>query len=258
MVTFSAITEPVAPPSAIPYRYGLFSVVQPRGDLPHFPVGVSWASNGCGQARITTGPCLDPEADTTLHPETSCDVMEYEPFTVYVMSDDSAFRTRTPADWRAVATDRMAAAEQEAVEAALWALMVAAVTELDVSAKALGYVIGWVEQRLAELYGNVGVIHMNRLAATVAIGLGYLRVSGQRIETALGTLVVAGGGYEQIGDTIPDDATIYGTGPLVMYRNALDLNDSFNRDINNVQVVAQRDYVLGWDCVAIGATATIG
>lgn len=259
MVTALGIVDPVDAPASVPYRFGLFSVVQPRsaGD-DRWGVGVSWESNACGAVSVTTGPCLDIVNDLTLHGESACDAMSYDPFTAYVLSTNSAFRTRNRSEWRTAASDQMNAGEQEAVEAKLWAMLGAAVTELDVSAKALGYVIGWVEQSLAEQYGNVGVLHMNRLAATVALGLGYLHVAGGKVETALGTPVVAGGGYERIGGTIPDDATIYGTGPLVMYRGQLDMNDSFNRDINDAQVVAQRDYVLGWDCVAIGATATIG
>ena len=68
--------------------------------------------------------------------------------------------------------------------------------------------------------------------------------------TALGTPVVIGGGYN-VPESVTDTGTIIATGPLVMYRGDIDTRENaVDKAINSVSIVAQRDYVIGWDCVA--------
>jgi len=45
---------------------------------------------------------------------------------------------------------------------------------------------------------------------------------------------------------------------LVMYRGDIDTRENaVDKAINGVSIIAQRDYVLGWDCVAFGADVTL-
>lgn len=250
-------------PTTVPYRFGLFSQVTPRtSDLQgagmdeHWRLGVQWVSQACADARLTTGPCIDGEVNP-LTPDDACFVSKYDPFTVYAYNtDDTIGFTLTEAEANAVA--RLTNGEQEAAETHLWNLATTAVTGdlVDLTAYPLWYGLGYVEQALAEQFGGQGVVHMSRLTATMLAD--QLRFEGGRMFTLLGTPVIAGGGYDMIGATAPTEGLIYGTGPLVMYRSDIDTRqNAVAKDTNQVSVIAQRDYVIGWDCVAVGAEVSL-
>lgn len=252
----------VEAPAPVPYRHGLFSVVEPRVVSPtggvldeHWRLGVTWQSQACSEAKETTGPCIDADVEG-LTPDEYCSVSEYDPFTVYAYNDD-AVPGHTLVEHEANAIARLTAGEQLAAEKHLWTqIATAAGAPTNLTAFNLKYALGWVEQALAERYGSTGVIHMSRLAAIMARDL--LRVEGARLTTYGGTPVVAGGGYDVVGATTPTTATIFATGPLVMYRGEVDTRqNAVDKAINSVSIIAQRDYVLGWDCVAFGADVTL-
>lgn len=245
-------------PAAVPYRFGLFSVLSPSPPIDHWRVGVSWESQACGEAFSTLDDCVAGSAVQALRSDTACYVSYADPFTIYGLYRRSIAGNADASD---AARERLLTGEQEAVEKELWALLVAAATgtsaPLAAAAHGIAYALGLVEQQLAEQYGNQGVIHCNRVLATMLADGGALTVVGGKLTTALGTPVVAGGGYQQIGQTIPTTATIYGTGPLVMYRGEPQVLNTTQLPINDVVALASRDYVVGWDCVVVGATVTI-
>lgn len=253
----------VEAPASVPYRFGLFSQVTPRtaelsgaGIDEHWRLGVQWMSQACGDARLTTGPCIDAEVNP-LTPDDYCSVSQYDPFTVYAYNNDDVPGFSMDEDV-ANAVARLTNGEQEAAEEHLWGLATTAIGAniVDLTSYPLWYGLGYVEQALAEAYGGQGVIHMNRLAATMLAD--QLRVEGGRLFTLLGTPVVAGGGYEKIGVTAPTEGLIYGTGPLVMYRGDVDTRQSaLDKATNQASIIAQRDYVVGWDCVAVGAEVSL-
>jgi len=253
----------VEAPAAVPYRFGLFSQVTPRtselsgaGVDEHWRLGVQWMSQACADARLTTGPCIDSEVDP-LTPDDYCNVAKYDPFTVYAYNNDDVPGFSMDEDV-ANAVARLTNGEQEAAEEQVWDLATAAIgmDVVDLSAYPLWYGLGYVEQALAEAYGGQGVIHMNRLTATMLAD--QLRIEGGRLFTLLGTPVVAGGGYEKIGETSPTEGLIYGTGPLVMYRGDIDTRQTaIDKSTNQASIIAQRDYVIGWDCVVVGAEVSL-
>lgn len=253
----------VEAPAAVPYRFGLFSQVTPRtseltvnGMNDHWRLGVEWVSQACAATKLTTGPCID-ENVSPLTPDTFCSVSQYDPFTVYAYNDDSVVGfTLTEAEQNAIA--RLTNGEQESAEEYLWTLATTAIgaNVVDLSTYPLWYGLGYVEQLLAEAYGGQGVIHMNRLAATMLAD--QLHIEGGRLFTLLGTPVVAGAGYEKVGASAPTEALIYGTGPLVMYRGEIDTQQSaIDKTTNQQSIIAQRDYVIGWDCLIVGAEVTL-
>jgi len=252
----------VEAPAVVPYRHGLFSVVEPRvvgltGGVidEHWRLGVTWQSQACSLAKETTGPCIDSDV-TALTPDEYCSVAEFDPFTVYAYNDD-AVPGHTLAEHEANAISRLTSGEQLAAEKHVWTqITTAAGAAVDLTTFTLKYALGWIEQALAERYGSQGVIHMSRLAAITALDL--LKVEGARLTTYGGTPVVAGGGYDVVGSTTPSTSTILATGPLVMYRGDIDTRENaVDKAINGVSIIAQRDYVLGWDCVAFGADVTL-
>jgi hypothetical protein len=85
-------------------------------------------------------------------------------------------------------------------------------------------------------------------AATV-LGECFYREGG-RLFTYAGSPVVIGGGYGSATDTA-DTATIALTGPMIMYRGEINTQaNAVAKATNQVSIIAERDYVVGWDCNA--------
>lgn len=113
-----------------------------------------------------------------------------------------------------------------------------------------------LEQAMANCLNGVGVIHMTVFMATILASRMLIRQDGNRLRTLNGNLVVAGNGYP---GTAPDGTTpavnitwMYGTGPVFGYRGTPWLSkaapDSFSRDVNTIEALAERTYVLAFDC----------
>jgi hypothetical protein len=97
---------------------------------------------------------------------------------------------------------------------------------------------------------------MNRAAAMMLYD--YFRVQGGRLFTPMGTPVIAGGGYDMQAGAATGLATIYATGPVLIYRGEVDTRqNAVSKTDNTVSIIAQRDYVVGWDCSVIGVDLTI-
>ena len=242
----------VEAPPVVPLPFGLFSVAEPRlATDDHWRLGVQWQSQACSTTKATTGPCIDVEVPA-LSPDDYCSVSQFEPFTVYAYNND-AIPGHTLEQHRANAVARLVASEQRTVEAQFFAqVMASGLTVTDLSGAPVGFALGFVEQQLALNYGGQGVIHLSRNLATVLWE--YLDVQGGRLVTKLGTPVIAGAGYDS--HTVPptNEAYIVGTGPVVIYRGDVDTRETANDTRRNeVSYIAQRDYVVGWDCYAVGA-----
>jgi hypothetical protein len=240
----------VEAPPVVPLPYGIFSVAEPRLSTDeHWKLGVQWQSQACGTTKITTGPCIEPDRDG-LTPDDYCSVSQYEPFTVYSYNNDDVIGYGMDEDL-ANTIQRLVATEQRSVEEYLWSTLTTnAVSTTTLSSAPAGVVLGYLEQVLAQNYGGVGVIHMSRLAATFLWE--YLSVSGGKLITKMGTPVVAGAGYDNIVAPAAD-FTMFASGPVVLYRGDVDTRqNALDRATNQASIIAQRDYVVGWDCVAYG------
>lgn len=125
--------------------------------------------------------------------------------------------------------------------------------------------LGLLEQGLANCFGGVGVIHMPVKLVPTLDALGLLRVvnarnvgSGQfdrQLQTLNGNLVAAGAGYPGTGPNgaAPTNTTtwMYATGPVFMRRSDVKImpaTSTINRETNNIEMIAERTYVLGFDC----------
>lgn len=259
--------HPVAAPPVVPYRYGLFSVVSPRnaeltptGAIEeHWRAGIVWQSQACKDGGITQGPCIDAEGPfaLSLDPSGCSDRQTFDPFTVYVYNTDS-IPGYTLTDHLAQTVERLTNNEQRLVESAtvstLQACVTAANTNTDLSAYDPLFALGYIEQQLAENYGGTGVLWMDRQTTTFLWE--NLRVEGARLVTTTGTPVIS---YSAPVASPPNTtAPIYATGTPVMYRGDVDVREvAINKAINEVSYIAQRDYVLGWDCVCYSATVRL-
>jgi hypothetical protein len=135
--------------------------------------------------------------------------------------------------------------------------------------------IGLLEQALADCFGGVGVLHMPTKLLPTLDAIGLLRVVNSRnvgtgqfdrqLQTLNGNLVAVGPGYP---GTSPSGAAptststwVYATGPVFMRRTDVKinpLNQSINRQTNNVEMIAERTYVLGFDCCHLAVPIALG
>ena len=281
----------VSPPSFASAAFGLLSVVQARWDEPdaHWRAGVQWQPV-CGTVSTTFDSCLavtgtggPPPSPPAKAAGVTDEPRGASPFTVYAEFECS------PAIFaeRAVEVAREALTRMEAwqVERAFWTGLaggqptvwphLAADGEVrdaygvllqspadEVNNTAVGIVegLGLVEQALAACYGGVGVIHVPAVLGP-ALATNMLAVrDGSRLRTPNGNLIALGGGY---AGTAPDGADpaagtawIYATGPVFAYRSGVEVmptSSVVNRSNNTVQGIAERTYLLGFDCCHIGA-----
>lgn len=266
--------EQVVPaPNGTPYRFGLFSVLDFAVDPDErFNIaGITWQSQGCGGPGVTVNSCIDPDVDP-LTPEPPCSVQAFDPFTVYVYETDS-LGSASMADMRETVRQRLLAAEQFGAEMQMSTMMLDAATPIAVTvgsdpASKVAAAVAVVEQELATMTGNTGVIHMSRFAASLVSD--QLTVQGGKLVTKLGTPVAAYGGWKDYSTFTPlglwmanpeafgAPTIITGTGPLVGYRGALELDEATPElKINDASIIAQRGYALGWDCGVVAAQAAL-
>jgi hypothetical protein len=125
--------------------------------------------------------------------------------------------------------------------------------------------LGVLEQALADCYKGEGVIHITTalLPSLVAHGLVYR--DGAQLRTWKGNLVAVGGGYTGSSPAGAIEAApgtwIYATGSVFAYRSAIQtfrLAETLDRNENTIRAIAERTYVLGWDCCHLATLVTAG
>lgn len=210
------------------------------------------------------------------------------PFTVFAEVDCS-----TPGFWdraeRSV-RDALAQSEEYQVERAFWtgvaggggvvyphlaadteyedaygALLQTAVSNIGEAAELdVVEALGRVEGELAECYNGVGVIHIPRTLAPAFAAENLIIPSGPGYVTHNGNIVVFGAGYTGSfpdGSTNPNAMFIYATGAMFIYRSDVRVftrRESLDRGTNTLKMIAERTYVVGWDCCHIGVKVTLG
>jgi hypothetical protein len=197
-----------------------------------------WESWACLDPNTTTDACINGGAVAGPKEFEECpNTSSFKPVTVYL----GIKRTGQSLDVGSAQVSRVLAdAEEFAVEEYLWSLLDADVTE-GAALSPIG-ALAQVEDELAVGYHGTGVLHMSRGTA-VRLGSELTR-NGNRIETLIGTPVAVGAGY------LPN--VIYGTGALTVQRDDISVHMAWNTSINDELVLAERSYVVGWDCFATG------
>ena len=115
--------------------------------------------------------------------------------------------------------------------------------------------IGMLEAAMRECYPGVATLH-------VPIRLGALLAEAYLIEPRAGVMYTSSVGSKVVlGDypgTAPDGTStdgvtwVYATGAVFFQREAAPHTftpvESFDRDVNTLSMIAERTYVVGWDC----------
>lgn len=277
VLTHTAPPVEVAAPARQPGRFGLFSVanIVPAPEM-RFENGVEYDPVPCGPATGVSGACVDvgtvvigvDDYGDPVRLGPNIDTVTGLPFAVYGWYDCSAFG-RSLSESTARAREHLAAGEERAVELAVArgdldnAPSFAGATDLTPAGGAhVIEAIGILESHLGSEYGGVGVIHVPR-RAVARLGERVSR-QGQHLETTLGNYVAAGGGYDvaQAADLADEEATFYATSVPTIRRSDVfttpDPDQALNRNTNNVTAVAQRVYVVAWECVTVAVTVDLG
>ncbi|MET0578223.1 MAG: hypothetical protein ABW122_06165 [Ilumatobacteraceae bacterium] len=249
MATTAEVYAPVEAPPLVPRPFGLFSVAPPTDGGERWRVGVGMQSYNCMEAGVWNDVCIDGGAVAPkVVTDWLCDTTVFDPFTVYLLT------SRTGIDTDVASPELSAAfegAEQRAVEARLWAEIVAVATDLG-GQPSLAYALAVVEGNLATHYNGLGVIHVSPFAATRMADLLEQR-DGKLYTKANGTPVVVGAGY---GDPDLPTVEIAGTGAVFVRRGEIEALNAWDLSINDINALAERTYLVGWDCYATRSSLT--
>lgn len=267
----------VAPPSRTLLPYGLMSVAQfpTDSDNVHWQNGVRFEPDTCNRANVSTTDCPEPPSDKI--PTESMGYRGATPFTVYTEPICSPVGYIDEASTRAIAS--LTSGEARTVEREFWtgefgttfhlaedtavtgsdgAIEQTAATVL-ITGGPVDVVEGvaLMEDELGDCYGNEGVLHVPRSVLTHMTAWNLVTKDGSRLRSPSGHLIAAGAGYP---GTSPAGAEpplgtkwIYGTGAVYVRRTEVMVpaslpGDILNRNKNDVVLVAERTYVIGWDC----------
>jgi hypothetical protein len=128
--------------------------------------------------------------------------------------------------------------------------------------------LGLLEQALGNCYNGVGVIHVPELLLPTMDAWGIVRQQGPVMKTLNGNKVAVGAGYPGTG---PDGLTragntcwMYATGNVFGYRSNVRVRapgnaaSSLDRATNTRRMIAERTYVIGWDCCHFAVQTSLG
>lgn len=267
----------IAPPAVVttaqrqPLQYGLFSVVTPRTATDRWESGVTTDPETCepvdgiGPWDCDTGSAeglpknLDPNFG--MAPEAT-------PFTLYGHFTCSPVGY-TPATAQDLAEVHLTTREEAGAEREFWtgdlgsspSLVDDETTVLGTGQSAtLG--IAALEDWLAVEYGSQGILHTTRGTALALVTRGVAEIKGGRLQTVLGTPIVAGAGYPGTGPdgSSPGEGTawIYATPALFAYRSEVMTSsavpgDLMDRGRNNLTAIAERSYLIGMGPCGVAA-----
>jgi hypothetical protein len=192
------------------------------------------------------------------------------------------------AEAEAVASDALDRVEQQQVEAAFWTgvagaqpvvfphlaantevldgdIVLQTVATAVVTGADVVHALGALEQELADCYTGQGLIHVPRTALPTLAAWNLIHEADGRLLTTAGNVVVTGGGYTGSAPdgTAPADGTtwIYATGAAWGYRSDVyvsRLRDSLDRSSNTIRMLAERTYLISFECCLLAAHIQLG
>lgn len=220
--------------------------------------GIIYEPVSCGYARSYDTPC---PADGRLFEKTfdaQDDPIEREPFLAYATIKCGSVGNSVLKD---KVLRRLANGEQSVVEQAMDGILFAGATPIFPPGTTMADTVGELEQWLYgnaptyAQYGNVGYLHASPRILSYAMESELVVQDGPILRTPMGTVWVFGGGYT-------DDGTIYVSGNVTIWRDPeifvppqLQVLD---KSTNQFYMLAERGYVVSYDCVAASAVFNWG
>lgn len=284
-------------PTFTPSPYGLLSAVTPSiTSDPHWQNGVTWQSYCMDPMGATTyDECLvvtgigDVPAPSNKSANVDTSHRAATPFTVLARFDCATVGYTTE-EFARIGTTALTQSESWQVENAIWSGLADGkpvvfphlsadsivldgddyTLQLTTSVPITGAVdpatgLGLLEQELADCHNGVGIIHVPVKLLPTLDAHGLVRDRNGILRTLNGNIVAVGAGYPGTspagvdpGDT---QSWMYATGPMFMYRSQIRVfpyRESVNRSNNTVEMLAERTYVVGWDCCQSGVLVNVG
>ena len=279
------------PTAFTPLPYGLWDTVQHAGaEDPHWQQGINWIER-CPVGDSTYDECLSvtgvgaPPEPPTKTANVDQSTRGALPFTVYAEFECSPVGL---AEAESVASDALARVEQTQVETAFWTgtaggqpvvfphlaadaevldgtVVLQPVASPAVTGADVAHALGALEQELADCYAGQGLIHVPRSVLPTLAAWNLIVERDGRLYTTAGNLVVAGTGYTGSGPDgtaqVAGTAWIYATGAAWGYRSdpyVTRLRDSLDRTSNTLRMLAERTYLIGFQCCLLAAHIVLG
>lgn len=264
---------------------GLFDLVTPDTiEDPHWMSGgVEWEDYLCSPAASGfIGEC-PPATGYTKVTESEMSFCHADPFYVYG-SFDCAPGGRPTEEAFDIARERLLAWEQWEVERILWTGESAngpvepsfslGNSSCDITPVILSpngplspsAALAVIEEFLADLIPCGGVIHAPHGMSAFFAGSSLIERVGDRYYTVTGIPVVFGAGYPGTGPggVAPTAGAtwMFATGPLTIVRSEVmmvpsDKKEAINRNINKIEVRAERAYAVGYSCGVAAVETTL-
>ena len=123
---------------------------------------------------------------------------------------------------------------------------------------------GLLERDLGECYHGAGVLHVPAVLGPALQEHNLVTRQGEALFTLNGNRVALGSGYPGAapdGTVEPGVAWVYATGAMFYYRSNVvvtRVTDSIDRSKNTIEAMAERHYVIGWDCCLLAAPISTG
>lgn len=265
-----------------PHRFGLLSVVdQPPVSDVHWRGGVEMQPNPCDEAGTTLDGCPTTSAAPKEATSDGFPPNGANPFTVFAQIPCSPVGIWPELQARTVSALRNG--EGRAVERVLWTGSVSvsgagtvnphlaedtaiidgsgvciqtAATVVVTGAPGTVRAVGLLECALAECYGGEGVLHVPAAAVAHLADHNQLIRDGDRLRTWMGNRVAVYSSNNREGPTgvAPADGSwwFYATGAISLRRSEIEeastVTEAFDRGNNTSLYIAERTYVINWDC----------
>lgn len=267
-----------------PLPYGILSVSNlTEAGIGHWQQGIEWESDLCGPASLYRCPtCAQNNGDTVPVKEYTDEGVPLDsaaPFTVYASFACSPIGHWDDAEERA--RRALLSGEERALEAMVadgvhsYSRGLYNASTIDITPTAGTPVsvqagVALLEQYIGENGKGQGVILGARRDILLANATGkIISPVGDHLETFLGTPVAALSGIN--GKTGPggdapeaNEAWLFALGskPRVLRSDVFltsNRETSLDTDDNNLNILAERTYVVGWDCFTVGVLiSTVG
>lgn len=256
----------IATPPTTPIHYGLFTAVNSvqTMDARIIASGGQFLADHCGGAQLYNQTCLvNPEKVF----EEGSDLMAFDPFWVVARKRCGSVG-RTAEEMLQAVREQLTTAEQNLVEGGLWGGTVvpvepnlighAGTTTVVPVAPGFGAAIAALEEAFYSVYGYTGTIHVNMKAyGAAAYSQLIVRQGGAgALRTPMGSVWSFGAGYGVTGPAGAAPAAgfvwAFMTGAVNMWRSGVlpqpDPRQTFDRGLNQWDVVAEEVFGLTWDC----------
>lgn len=261
----------VATPPTTPPHYGLFTAVASVNvmDARLIAAGGQFFADHCGDGQLYNQTCLVNPEKTFVE---GSDLMPFDPFWTVARKRCGSVG-RTAEEMRAAVREQLLTSQQTLVEEGFWGGTVvpvdpnltgnAGTTVVTPSAPGFGAAIAALEEAFYGVYGYTGTIHVNMRAYGAAAYSQLIVRQGNAgvLRTPMNSAWSFGAGYGITGPAgvAPAAGFVWAfmTGAVHMWRSGIlpqpDPRQTFDRALNQWDVVAEEVFGLTWDCPEVFA-----